>query len=200
MRLGAVATYGVIILIAAAQFGCQDPVGPSSASTKADVLQLVTMESESAIVLGQVACAGIEVSQQYSNFLAWASTWKTSPLVTSLSLSGVGTFRQGWGFPVTFMLACGTTSASSCPDAESRPHTCDVEYNGMGLSTFHSATTATNVYTAQLSASDSCEPEPNGGGGGGGPTCESETLIIEVYNDDTGMWEYWGTETVLVCS
>lgn len=159
------------------------------------------LSSQSTCGLGAVACGGTEATRQYYNFLAWASTWRQNPAVSSLSVHAFGSFRQGWGFPIQFFLGDDCAGVASCSDSESFSHTCSSERNAMSVASIHAATMGSALYTAQTQASEECDDAGDGGGGwgSGGLECSYEAVIVEIYNEETGFWDYFDTIWVEVC-
>ncbi len=152
--------------------------------------------------MGSVACAGNEVSRLTYDFMAWGNTQAVNGHnATALSVKGVGYWRVGIGFPMPFTLADTCLGVNSCTDTEMRQHSCSTERNSMGLVTHHTALVNGTLYHRDLSDQADCDDNP-GGGGPGSPEeeCGTETLVIEIYNPETGLWEYYETIQVEVCA
>ena len=153
--------------------------------------------------LGAVACKGIEVSRQYSHFLAWGSTFTVGGVsATALTVHGVGHYRRGIGFPGLFEISDTCLNVQSCSDTEEVNHTCQEEPNSISLMTYHTAFVSGHLYGPEnMVAGNECDDNPGGGSGGpSGPTCETEYLIVEVWNATIGQWEYYDTYPVEICT
>jgi hypothetical protein len=154
--------------------------------------------------LGSVACGAAAVMHQHFNYIAWGTTYTVNNNVgIALTMNGVGAYQRGNGFPMPYWITCSDIgNATSCSDTEVFTHTCATERNRIVLTTVHTATVGSTVYTGFGSDADECYYNPGNGSGGGegnSPQCHWEYLIVEVWNNQTGTWEYYGTFPVEIC-
>lgn len=153
--------------------------------------------------LGSYACGDAEVQRWQYYFTAWGTTQAVNGHTGyALSVTGQGYFRRSFEFPQGYLIGDQCTGVAVCSDTEQFTHSCATEYNYMSLYTQHVAVVEGEVFIGMLSDSDECDDNPQGGPGSpsGGQDCETEWVIIEVRNPETGLWEYHSTLPVEVCS
>ncbi len=142
------------------------------------------------------ACGQTQVSRQFSNWLAYAST-TTNQNGWALTVNSVGILTKGWDIPIIIRLNCASANVRSCADAQPFGHTCSSQDNYISLQSVHSAILSQDIFVGATSDSDDCVYEYSGGSGGSGTQCFTEFVILEIW--DGLNWQYLSTEAVTTC-
>jgi len=154
--------------------------------------------------LGSSACGYTEVyiNRQTDVAKVDANTYTQGGRRAALTVVGLLTVVSGYQIPLADDYFCQNVGGTGCVVWRQLATDCTNTVSRAGAKSYHTATFLNaKIFTGNTSSSDICEDSPgNGGGGSGDMVCTTEEFIIEVWNDQTGMWQYHSTVSGTVCA
>lgn len=153
--------------------------------------------------LGSSACGytTVVINRQDDIAYADANSFTQGGKRAALSVVGLLTVRNGFQIPLADELACAGVGVTVCVAWAQLATDCSNNVSRASASSFHTATFLNfKTFTGSTSSSDICEESPGSGGGSGGQACTTEYFIVEVWNEQTGVWQYHSTVSAIVCT